>query len=302
MKDPKVEQWLDREGVSWHYEHDIALSTIDRKASLDNQARFEALNEDHIVDLAVAAEEMELPAMIAYRKQDGRLVIIDGNHRMEAYSRLNNKLVSDFYIIDIVHPWVIDRVTRTANVLNGAQLSREERISHALYLIRAENMDINSAAKCLMISKTTIQSVLSAEDVRGRLARLGFTDRLPIKSLTILYRVKQDKALLEAANLAKEAKLTADETRELATRIERAAVSEKAQEAAINEFRLKYQDKVALVKRGKISYKLTPKIRLSRALNTIHSIKKESVQPLENVMVRKIEKGVRDLEVLIETG
>jgi len=66
MRDPRAEQWLSKEGVDWHYELEIALNRVDREASLKNQARFKAINQDHVPELAIAAEQYELPALIGY--------------------------------------------------------------------------------------------------------------------------------------------------------------------------------------------------------------------------------------------
>jgi hypothetical protein len=299
MRDPKVEQWLNKEGVTWHYEPEVPLTKVDKAASLHNQARFRALNPDHVLELAMAAEEMELPAIVAYYNPDGMLVVIDGNHRLEAYLSLSNKTKSDFYVVDTIHPWVLERLTRVANVLNGEPISREERLMHALYLVQHQNMTIKAAARALMLAPSSLNAALDGEDARARLARLNFSDNLPTGHLQLLYRIKQDKPLLEAAMLVKEASLTREETRELADKLSKAAATEKSQLAVINEFRRKYQDKVALVKKGKIAYRLTPAMRLNRALNTIHSTRRESVEPITVVLSRKIKKAIEILEGLV---
>ena len=66
MRDPRAEQRLSKEGVDWYYELEIPLNRVDREASLKNHARFKAINQGHVLELAIAAEQYELPALIGY--------------------------------------------------------------------------------------------------------------------------------------------------------------------------------------------------------------------------------------------
>jgi len=57
MKDPRVEQWLTREEVDWHWEKAIPLSRVDLEASLKNQARLRvSLIPEHVDELSISVK------------------------------------------------------------------------------------------------------------------------------------------------------------------------------------------------------------------------------------------------------
>lgn len=298
QRDPRIEALLEREGVAWHYEPNVPLSKVDKAASLNNQARFRPLNPDHVIELAMAAEEGQLPAMIAYYDRQGMLVLIDGNHRLEAYLSLANTRQSDFYVVETTHPSVIGRLGRIINTINGDPLSREERLHHALHMVHVDNMTVVSAAKLMKLPKSTVGHMVEAQDTRKRLDRFNFAEELPVKTLCTLYRIKQDRPLLEAARLIQEGRLNSDEAAELADRISKAAGSEKVQMAAIEELRRKYYDRFALKRKGQIGYRDAAAQRLKRALNVIEATKRESVEPIEESLRRKMRKAIQILESL----
>jgi hypothetical protein len=295
VRDPRVEQWLNKEGVEWHYEPDIPLNRVDREASLKNQARFKAINQDHVLELAIAAEQYELPALIGYYSRDRRVVVISGNHRLEAYS-LVGKTRADFYIVDTAYDWVIDRLTRVANMLEGEPLSRDERLTHAMYLVRTADMPLDVAAKTMGLSSSTLREALSGDEVRERLSKLGFTQNLYPSTLSALYRIKQDGALLEAARLVHEAQLTSEETAELARRVDRVASSEKAQMSVIEQMRHDYRSRIARTRSGQVRRQILPTIKLRRAVDAINSTRPESVKPLDRDLARRTKYAIKKLE------
>jgi len=301
MRDPRVEQWLSKEGVEWHYEPDIALNRVDREASLKNQARFKAINQDHVLELAIAAEQYELPALIGYYSRDRRVVVISGNHRLEAYS-LVGKTRSDFYIVDTAYDWVIDRLTRVANMLEGEPLSRDERLTHAMYLVRTADMPLDVAAKTMGLSSSTLREALAGDEVRERLSKLGFAQNLYPSTLSALYRIKQDGALLEAARLVHEAQLTSEETAELARRVDRVASSEKAQQSVIDQMRHDYRSRIARTRSGQVRRQILPTIKLRRAVDAINSTRPESVKPLDKDLARRTRYAIKKLEEISSGG
>ena len=294
MKDPRVEQWLDAEGVEWHYEPDIPLTKVDREASLKNQARFKAISQDHVLELAIAAEQYELPALVGYYSRDRRIIIISGNHRMEAYNLLG-KTNTDFYIVDTAYSWVIDRLTRVANTLEGPGLTKDEKLSHAMYLVRTSDMPVETAAKTMGLPPTRVREALAADEVKERLAKLGFTGKLYPSTLSELYRIKQDTALMGAANLVHEAQLTSEETAELARRVDKVASSEKAQQSVIDEMKHQYRSRIARTRSGQVRRQILPTIKFRRAIDAINSIRPESVKPLDKDLARKTKYAIKKL-------
>ena len=134
MKDPRVEQWLTREGVDWHGEKSVPLSQVDWEASLKNQARLKlSLIPEHVDELSVAIiDGVQLPDPVGYYNKDGRIVIISGNHRVAAHKQINelklgNIETLDWYIVNS-YVWKLDILTRTSNVIEGWPLTMEERV------------------------------------------------------------------------------------------------------------------------------------------------------------------------------
>lgn len=300
MKDPRKEQWLTKEGVEWHYEADVPLSKVDREASLKNQARFKAIDQDHVLELAIAAEQYELPALVGYYNVNRYIVIIDGNHRMEAYN-LIGKTTSDFYIVDTAYSWAIDRLTRIANKLEGPGLTRDEKLSHAMYFVRTQNMPVEAAAKTMGIAAGTLQNALSATEVQERLSGLGFNDTLYPSTLQELYRIKQDSALLESAKLVHEAQLSSIEVPELARKVSKAR-SEKEQQAIIDGMRRQFRSRIARTRAGQIRQQILPTVKYRRAVDAINSTRPESVKPLDRDLFRRTRSAIKKLEEISQSG
>jgi hypothetical protein len=308
MKDPRVEQWLNREGVEWHTEKDIPLSMIDWEASLRNQARLgDVLIQEHVDELTLAIlDGVQLPDPVGYSKE-GRVVIISGNHRVAAYKQINELKLGgpiekiDWYIVN-TFAWKIDVLTRTSNVIEGLPLSKDERLEQAKHLVRVLNYTEVAAAKALAISKTTVGNALDADAVAERLARYRFTDRIPPTTLCKLDKIKQDIALVETAKLVREAQLSADETAEVARRVEAAAASEKQQQHVLAELRRDYKDRIARTKRGELKRQIAPTIKFRHAVNAINAIRAESVTPLEPDLERKARWAIKKLEEVTKSG
>jgi hypothetical protein len=298
MKDPRVEQGLKQEGVEWHYEPDVPLTKIDREASLKNQARFKAINQDHVIELAIAAEQSELPALVGYYNTERRIVIIDGNHRMEAYI-LGGKTKTDFYIVDTAYSWAIERLTRVANVKEGVPPTREEKLKHALYFVRIQNMPVEMAAKMMALPPGRVQDALCAVEVDERLIKLGFNEKLYPSILGALYRIKQDSVLLESAKLVHEAQLTGDEATELARKVSRAR-SEKAQQVVIERMRHEFRSRIVRTRAGQMRRQILPTIKYRRAIDAINSIRPEQVKPLDKDLHRKSRSAIKKVEEIIQ--
>lgn len=275
---------------------------VDKEMSFRNQARFQAINQDYVVELAIAAEQYELPPMVGYYK-DSKIIIIDGNHRIEAYLTLATKVTkSDFYIVDTTHPWVIDRLTRGANTLNGVSLSKEEKINHAMHLVRTQGVPAIEAAKIFGLTEPTMKKALHASDVQERLAIQGFTDRIVPSTLQSMYRIKQDKALLRVAQLVKEALLSSDETNEVARRVERASKSEKDQEHVISQFFEDFRGRIAKGKDGQIRTVVDPIRSFRKAVNIINATRPVTVKPLDSKLLRRTREAVKKLEEILSNG
>lgn len=93
MRDPRVEQWLNKEGVEWRYEPDIALNRVDREASLKNQARFKAINQDQLPSDSTLASSSVAPRDIGvpHTHTGMRVICPNCQHRFAVRSSSGRK-------------------------------------------------------------------------------------------------------------------------------------------------------------------------------------------------------------------
>lgn len=148
---------------------------------------------------------------------------------------------------------------------------------------------------------TKVREALAADEVRERLAKLGFAGKLYPSTLSELYRIKQDTALVGAANLVHEAQLTSEETAELARRVDKVASSEKAQQSVIGEMRHQYRSRIARTRSGQVRRQILPTIKFRRAIDAVNSIRPESVKPLDKDLARKTKYAIKKLEEISQS-
>lgn len=308
MRDPRVEQWLTREGVEWHWEKAVPLSQVDWEASLKNQARLKvSLIPEHVDELSmVVLDGVQLPDPVGYYNKDGHIVIISGNHRVAAYKQINELKLGNietlaWYIVNS-YAWKFDILTRTSNIIEGLPLTMEERVEQAKHFVRVLNFSAVEAGKALGISSKKVNLALEGDDVKERLAKYQFQGNVPLTTLCKLYRIKQDNALLETAMLVQEAQLSGEEAAEVAARVEKAARSEKQQQHVLAELRKDYKDRIARTKKGQLKRQIAPSIKFRRAVNWINSTRPEAVAPLEPELMRLAKFAIRKLEEVIKSG
>lgn len=308
MKDPRVEQWLTREEVDWHWEKAIPLSRVDLEASLKNQARLRvSLIPEHVDELSISVQEgVQLPDPVGYYNKDGRIVIISGNHRIAAYRQINelkwgNIEKIDWYIVNS-YAWNLDILTRTSNILEGVPLTKEERVEQAKHFVRVLHFTVVDAGKKVGISSKIVNVALEGDDVRERLAKYQFANNIPLTTLCKIYRIKQDNAFLETAKLIQEAQLSGEEAAEVAVRVEKAASSEKQQQYVLTELRKGYKDRIARTKRGQSKRQIAPSTNWHKAINCINSTREEAVAPLDLAWMRHAKSALKKLERIINYG
>lgn len=113
----------------------VNLSDIDTTKSMHRQNRdFGRLDDDNVLQMAVALEidpDRVLPRVVLARLANGRLVIVDGNHRVAAY-KMTGRTTIDAYVIEGAAASVVESLTLEANTANGRPLLPDERLSLAL--------------------------------------------------------------------------------------------------------------------------------------------------------------------------
>jgi hypothetical protein len=219
---PDIESELsDQYHVGWEYLHQVPTAHFDIDKSLRNQARFEALDEPTVALYQEGVERGDpFPAVIAYRsgrRPDGKLVIIDGNHRLVAHDRASRPI--DVYVVEPgTKPILIARMTFAFNTRHGRPTSEEERVHHALFLVdngasldaaaAAVNVPLRIVRKAALRAKADLRAAEVGADMREWEA-IGGTNR------SRLLNVSTDEGFVGAIHLAYAARLGSDEVFEL---------------------------------------------------------------------------------------
>src|SRR5256885_10352314 len=130
-KRPDIEKVLDEFDVLYTYQHAVSTHEFDFERSEHNQARAKAIEPELIERYTEAVERGDrFPAVIANRfgrDAKGKLIIVDGNHRLRAHDAAEQPI--DVYILDpATEPQVIALLTHLFNTRHGLPTSDEERV------------------------------------------------------------------------------------------------------------------------------------------------------------------------------
>lgn len=174
VPDTRVEQWLNRHGVSFHVEYAVPLGQFDWPRCQANQARPELLDETFWYRyFSDALDGMITPPLVVYRDDNGKLVNIDGNHRLKGLIEAESTDV-DVYVVDTSDDRLIQLLTRVANVqLNGKEVNDAENLENAKYLHRSCGYTLEKAADECKIKPDRLQAHLQADAARERLIQSG---------------------------------------------------------------------------------------------------------------------------------
>lgn len=231
MRDNRVEQWLTEQAVEWVYEEIVPLQNFDRERSLKNKGRMTALNDDAVERYTLDMKRgSQFPALIAFWDDKKKLILITGNNRLEAARRAGRTHL-DAYCLDVEHPAVIERLTRTANNIEGVGIDADERMLHAIELVRNHGYVATTAAAECRISYDVLKDRLRADDVQRRLLRVGAADKasqVHSRTLSRMARVQSDVVLVALADLAADAKLSSSQVQTLVEDVLAAGSEERA--------------------------------------------------------------------------
>lgn len=186
-----VEEWLKSHNVDFTFEKDVDLDKFNAKASRDNQARFNAIDEQTVLRYAEAMERgEEFPPTVAYKGSDGRLVHIDGNHRFGASELVGKPLPT--YIVNTT-PETIRLLTYEANTRHGLNPSQEERERHAIFLLD-NGVSHEEVRKITGLTKGLVSKAWKLEKGGRRARALG------LRGWSKLNRTTQDRISSVANN------------------------------------------------------------------------------------------------------
>lgn len=274
MKDPRIENWLTTEGVKWDYLDGVALSEIDVEASKRNQARVNApIIEDLVERYALAyIDGSEFPALIAWRADSGRLVLLDGNQRLAAAIDLDQKAI-DVYVCSELTEEKRFAICWTANSLNGDPGSPLDRMLQAKqYHLRYPGLPKNEVARRFRIKSEKFERELRSDEVGARLNQFGLDpEAISLTNKDRLHAyIASDVQFREAAKLIQEAGLKGGLAAEFWADIRRAR-TEKDALAVIDAWRER-PEVADLIRQKRFNRPHIPKSRMQHLLDRFSGI------------------------------
>lgn len=203
----------DRYHVDYTFRSNVSTEEFDIDKSLDNQARFQPIDEETVELYKEGVERGDkFPAVLAHRPGRGanpKLVIIDGNHRLVAHNRADKPL--DVYEIDrATRGPAIATMTFAFNTRHGRPTSDEERVHQALYLI--DNGSSQSAAAAVVnVRLALVQRAVQRSNADKRAREVGADLReweaLSAESRRRLLTISTDEGFSGSVHLAQVAHL-----------------------------------------------------------------------------------------------
>lgn len=232
---PDIEQTLtEKYGVDWSYLSGVNTNQFDIEQSQKNQARFEAINEQTVEEYTEAVNRGDkFPAVVAFRpRKNGRLVIIDGNHRLAAHDRAGAPI--DVYEVDpATRRATVQVMTYGLNTKHGRATSEAERTTQAIWLID-NGASQEAAAAEMNVPLRLVKRALSRANADKRADEVGLDrrewDYLNQAVKARLLNITTDEGFREAARLAFRARLTSDEVFELVTNVNASRSATKQQQ------------------------------------------------------------------------
>jgi hypothetical protein len=274
VEDARIEHWLSSEGVKWEYLAAVPITAIDIEASKRNQARVNAPILDDLVERYTLAyiDGSEFPALIAYRADSGRLVLLDGNQRLTAAIDAERADV-DVYLCSELNDERRTSICWTANGLNGDAGSALDRLLQAkAFHLRYPGLPKNEVARRFRIKRETFERELRGDEVGDRLRQFGLDpDVISLTNKDRLHSyIGSDVQFREAAKLIQEAGLKGGMAAEFWSDIRRAR-NEKDALAVIENWRAR-QDVQDLMRQKRFNRPHIPKSRMQQLLSRVDEI------------------------------
>ena len=263
--------------VGWTFRPNVSTSEFDIEKGLKNQARFVAIDEDIVASYQEAAERGDkFPAVLAYRpRKNGRLVSIDGNHRLVSHERAGKPV--DVYEVDHgTKGQTIALMTYALNTRHGKPTNDVERTSHALYLVE-NGASVPVAAELVNVAEKFVRKAVAAKKAAARAVTVGLDPReweaLPGSAQNRLLNVSTDEGFKDAAHLAFIAGLTTDEVFDL-VQLLGGTQSATKQRSIVKQARdTMYTDRIQASASGKLNSAAkrpaTPKSRIGMAVGQV---------------------------------
>lgn len=158
----------------------IKFSQIDLEESRTNGARIgEAVIASLVEDYAQGMRNGDtFPSPVVYKARRG-FVLTSGVQRSHAVKLLigsgevtKNPSI-EVYELETGDMFLIEAISRAANVSHGSRTTPQERMAHAVYMVNTHGMKPQDAAVLYMVSANGIRSNIRGEKVRRELGQQG---------------------------------------------------------------------------------------------------------------------------------
>lgn len=241
FRDEKAEAHLTQVGLTHQYRQ-VKLSEIADKISLKNNARIigASVNDDVVLSYAIAMEQPDaaFPGIVLVKRDEG-YVVIDGNHRLQAYLmvEMEDKPKSiDAHIVDGSDS-AIELATRSFNASNGLGQSNEEKFAHIRHLLRSPGADIAAICRSFSVRREAVTRELKIWETDQMLHDLGFRNHgLSRKHLVEFARLSDNQNVVKRVVTATlEYGLSGDRLNSLVGHVRRAK-TEKTKIEAVADF------------------------------------------------------------------
>lgn len=223
--DAQVEAWLREHGVDeFDLQQRFKIAQIDPRASLQNQARFDALDEDHVI---VVAEAMSAgtpipPIVVVKLSTRARYKVLDGNHRWRAAELIDRATLPAYVITQALTETQERLLIATANTRHPKPNTMSERLSFAAWLIEHRGTSQIDAARMVGVPVGKVRSHMALLRAGRRIRQIvgvNAAQKLGHGAQTRLDALRSDEVLSTAASIALDAKLSQVEINDLVTRL-----------------------------------------------------------------------------------
>lgn len=249
-KDLAFERWLDAQSIPFKDLGDISWDDVNVDGEISRQIRLEkGTDPDTVLRYAMEMERgVEFPNIcVVEGKGDKKYDLVTGMHRMQA-AQLARRDHIGAYAIDVEDPLTIDTVRRTANVLNGLDQDKEDRIQQALVLINEHGMTEAEAAERCQLPYATLSGRARANKIRTELLKQkvnpNLVSKIPATTLSDLNSIPRPKHRVLLAELFGSVKVSGIERDELLRKV-KTANSDADAEQIIAEAKKQFEELAA---------------------------------------------------------
>lgn len=181
---------------------EIRFSQINLYESSNNGARLgDTIIANKVTDYAQAMRnENAFLRVVVFLDANYGYILTSGNQRCSAIKELIEAKylpadpMIEVYVLETKDAMLLEAIGRSANCCHGLGSTMEERITHAVYMVRCKGMQLKDAAKLFIVDPSTISRRIKSEEGRKELGAMGIdTTRLPARTLELLTRINHDQ-------------------------------------------------------------------------------------------------------------